>query len=321
MKNRAEKLLWQLIILFGILAMFPATAWAKTLDEIQDYEIRVNMRQDGTMDLNYYLEWTVLDDSSQGPLEWVKVGIPNKHVDELIAKSSSIKQIRYMYDGGSYVRLDLDKKYYEGETVKLSFSIHQSYMYTIDENAHLCRYSFTPGWFDEIDVKKIKILWDNKNVYNSNALQEDDGYLIWDYSLKKGDKIDVYVTYNLDVFSLNKNHQYEKDNNELDTVFRIFIIAFIIVFLMGIIFVRDDYNSHSGFGGRGYRGSYIHSGGYYRGRSSCVSHCACACACAGGGRAGCSVKNFYNPEKSMKNKENENEQNTDTDRVHGILEE
>ena len=26
---------------------------------------------------------------------------------------------------------------------------------------------------------------------------------------------------------------------------------------------------------------------------ACVSSCACACACAGGGRAGCSAKNFY----------------------------
>lgn len=38
--------------------------------------------------------------------------------------------------------------------------------------------------------------------------------------------------------------------------------------------------------------TYIH-------HSSCVSHCACvsscacACACAGGGRAGCSKKDFY----------------------------
>ncbi|MCQ2427252.1 MAG: zinc ribbon domain-containing protein [Clostridia bacterium] len=27
---------------------------------------------------------------------------------------------------------------------------------------------------------------------------------------------------------------------------------------------------------------------------ACASHCACACACAGGGRAGCSTKDFYN---------------------------
>ena len=26
---------------------------------------------------------------------------------------------------------------------------------------------------------------------------------------------------------------------------------------------------------------------------ACASSCACACACAGGGRAGCSVKDFY----------------------------
>lgn len=311
MKNRMEKLVLQLIILMVILGIFPLTAMANPLDEIQDYEISVKMRQDGTMDLDYYLEWTVLDDSSQGPLEWVKVGIPNKHVDELTAKSSSIRKISYMSDGGSYIRLDLDKKYHKGETVKLSFSIHQSYMYVIDDKAHLCRYSFTPGWFDKIDVKKIRILWDNKNVYNSNAVKEDDGYLIWESSLKKGERYNTYVTYNLDVFTTNKNQQFEKDNNELITLFVTFIGFLIALFIIGIIFGRDNYNSHTGFGGRryrsSYRGSYLYSGGYSRRRSSCASHCACACA--GGGRAGCSVKDFYNLEKSKTFKENE----TDTE--------
>ena len=35
---------------------------------------------------------------------------------------------------------------------------------------------------------------------------------------------------------------------------------------------------------------------------ACASSCACACACAGGGRAGCSVKDFYTvklPKKSV----------------------
>lgn len=42
---------------------------------------------------------------------------------------------------------------------------------------------------------------------------------------------------------------------------------------------------------------------------ACVS-CACACACAGGGRAGCSVKNFYHirlPQTAMPDKEQDHE--------------
>ena len=41
---------------------------------------------------------------------------------------------------------------------------------------------------------------------------------------------------------------------------------------------------------------------------ACASSCACACACAGGGRAGCSVKDFYTvklPRKAESEEENE----------------
>lgn len=34
---------------------------------------------------------------------------------------------------------------------------------------------------------------------------------------------------------------------------------------------------------------------------ACASHCACACACASSGRAGCSVKNFFDQERYEKN--------------------
>ena len=56
---------------------------------------------------------------------------------------------------------------------------------------------------------------------------------------------------------------------------------------------------------KGFRAGGGHSRGGGTGRHSsgggcasscacaCASSCACACACAGGGRAGCSVKDFY----------------------------
>lgn len=68
---------------------------SEPLDEIQDYTITVHMRPDGTMDIRYYIEWKVLNDESEGPLTWVKIGNPNKHVDEITAISSNIKDIKY----------------------------------------------------------------------------------------------------------------------------------------------------------------------------------------------------------------------------------
>lgn len=59
------------------------------------------------------------------------------------------------------------------------------------------------------------------------------------------------------------------------------------------IFSGSGYRSHSGYG-YGIENSYYDSSSTsYRSSCACVSRCACACACAGGGRAGCSKKDFY----------------------------
>ena len=308
--RRFKKFLIVFSILLVAFSFFNVEASAKPLDEIEDYIINVSMRPDGTMNISYHIEWKVLDSDSEGPLEWVKIGIPNKHVDEISSKSNCISKIGYMYDNGTYVRIDLDRKYEAGEKVNLNFSIHQSYMYVIDDEEHICRYSFTPGWFDEIDVKHIKIMWKNDNVIESSAMREDDGYLIWETSLKAGDRLNASVEYNLDVFTTNENQQFEDghaDSTSLEWVVFAILFAIAIAIVLCILFddefddnYDDDYNSGARFGG----GSYYPSGHVSRSiaRSSvhstrrscaCVSHCACACACAGGGRAGCSVKDFY----------------------------
>jgi hypothetical protein len=57
---------------------------------------------------------------------------------------------------------------------------------------------------------------------------------------------------------------------------------------------KDNYRGGSGFGGGHSVIIHTHtrSGGCVRSSCACAS-CACACACAGGGRAGCSKKDFY----------------------------
>lgn len=299
-------------ILFIVMVVFSLCSFAsadKVLDEIQNYVVKVEMRSDGTMDINYHIEWKVLDDTSEGPLSWVKIGIPNSHVDEIVASTDNIKEIRYYSDGGSFVRIDFDREYYKDEVISFDFSIHQSYMYIIEKDEHICRYSFTPGWFDNIEVKNITIRWNEANVLESTAQLKEDNYLIWTASLGLGERLNASVKYNLDVFTTNEEEQYvEGDAGSSGDKAGIIILVIVIgvgLIILLIACVNDDYGSHGGFGGgSGYRSTYIHHSSCARSSCACVSSCACACACAGGGRAGCSKKDFYGTNlKSEKLKE------------------
>ena len=285
-----------LVCIITIVAI-PVSATSKPLDEIQDYTITVNMRPDGTMDIRYHIVWKVLDDSSEGPLEWVKIGNPNKHVDQITALSNNIKDIRYTNDGGSYIRIDLDRAYQKGETITFEYTIHQSYMYIIEKDTHLCRYSFTPGWFDEIEVKNITIKWSNDNVIESTAHKTEGNYLIWTSSLGMGERLNASVKYNLDTFTVNENEQYTEDSGGSDAgtviliIFLVILGIIVIVAIIAAIFGDDDYGSHGGFRG-GHSHVFVSHSSCARSSCACAS-CACACACAGGGRAGCSKKDFY----------------------------
>lgn len=286
------------VICFITFTALPVNADTTPLDEIQDYTITVNMRPDGTMDIRYYVVWKVLDDSTEGPLEWVKIGNPNKHVDEITALSNNIKNIEYMVsNGGSYIRIDFDRAYYEGEIITFEYTIHQSYMYIIEEDSHICRYSFTPGWFEEIEVKNITIKWSDVNVIESTAQEHEDGYLVWNSSLEMGERLNASVKYNLDAFTTNINEQYTEDagtSEDEGIVLTIVLVVFgaaVVIFLIIVLFGGDDYGSHGGFGG-GHSTVFISHSSCVRSSCACAS-CACACACAGGGRAGCSKKDFY----------------------------
>ena len=82
MKNR--RLLLSLLFIFLLTICISLPSFAKDLDEIQKYYITVDTRNDGTLDMTYEIEWKVLDSTSEGPLEWVKIGIPNSHLIDLI---------------------------------------------------------------------------------------------------------------------------------------------------------------------------------------------------------------------------------------------
>lgn len=289
------------------------------LDYIHEYIVEVNPRKDGTLDIEVYLKWEVIDSSSEGPLSWIKVGVPNCFVDEFRKLSSSISKIDYMYDSGSSViRVDLNRNYHAGEIVEIKYAFHLSRMYLLSND--ICVFDYSPGWFDEIKVGKMQVYWNKADVIKANTSKSNDDYFIWEYkNLNYKETIKVNVTYNQSSFiNLSKDLQYTDQamTNTMKIIIAV-IVTIVIAIIVTIIVIaylqRDPYLEHRGFcvSHRWYHFHHHHyrrnsgvnkkghvivnptiSSGSHSSGSSCA--CACACACAGGGRAGCSRKDFYN---------------------------
>lgn len=307
-----KKLVCTFFALMILLSFAPAlTAKADNkLDEIESYKITVDMEKDGSLDITYHIDWMVLDDTSEGPLTWVKVGIPNEYVDNINALSDNISSIDYSNENaGDYVRIDFDKSYYASEIVSFDFSIHEYYMYKLDDDKNICSYSFTPGWFDDIDVKSLTILWNSENVLNSDSAKKESSYLVWTTSLSAGERYSVNVSYNSSAFVLSdQKNEYPSDlpggginiednsytsydnNNDWDSIITIIVIILVVIISIILRILGGGGGYRGGFGTHGF---FIGGGG--GGHCACAGGCACACACAcaGGGRAGCSAKNFY----------------------------
>ena len=314
-------------VLFIVLAFFilinpKKVRAAGDLDLIEDYIVTVEPDfHDGTLKIDVVLNWKVLDDKTDGPLTWIKVGVPNFHVEALKAHSTNIKKIRYYEDSGSFIRIDLDRKYYQDEVVEMHFSWVQSHMYFLDGN--IVRYDYNPGYFSDINVANCVVRWLKKDVKDisesSIAPDEVDGYYVWQASLNHNQYIKVNLLYDkMSFLELDPDKQFTDrymSNKSLITM--LVILGGMTVITIGIAInsylKRDPYLRERGFivhhysilphhyphhyykSGVSSKGEAINPptsiGGTGHGGSGCA--CACACACAGGGRAGCSMKDFY----------------------------
>lgn len=273
------------------------------LDEIQRYDIRLDMNEDGSVRIRYDLKWKVLNDSSEGPLTWVKVGIGNEHAKDFEAMSGNIKSVKYMRDhGGDYARIDLDGKYDAGEVVDFSFELTQYNIFQKDPDNQKVVYTFTPGWFDDTPIDEMNIYWGIDKVRQTDGfLRSDDRqeaktvtldgrqyYHAGRTDLDQGERMTVSVSYDLDAYGFVDGSRIRPNGK--------FYIYLALIMLGGPVFIfvllrflgrgqalEDTYSTNAGA-----------ARGYFHGRGSGGGgSCACACACAGGGRAGCSRKDFY----------------------------
>lgn len=281
-------------LIFSVFVQSISVMAAEPLDEIEQEVIWIEVQKDGSMYITYELNWKVLDSTSEGPLSWVKIGIPNEYVEELKALSGSIEKIQYYRSRGDYVRLDLNREYEAGETVKLKFSIHQHRMY--EETSENYSYHFTPGWFDDISVKELKIYWAYDEGVSSDMefISEEEGYLGAYYDLMPAERVHVSVSYPVSSYTFDDDYR----KSAVSVWRRILLVSAIICGVLGPVVcavilygrrnhegIKDNYEKNRGLGS-----VYVRPGRGGRGHG-CA--CACACACAGGGRAGCSRKEFF----------------------------
>lgn len=294
--------------IFAILTM-STKSQAAELDRITNYAVTVEPRMnDGTLDITYEITWKVLDSTLEGPLEWVQIGTPNSHFDQVRALSNNISSIKEY--NGSYVKVTFDRKYYAGEEITFKYSIHQSYMYKISWGN--CNYEFTPAWFTNIRVDNLTIKWNKDKVKKSNNKKKEDNYLVWNKKdMAKGEKLTATIKYKASAFGALSTYKQRSSNNSGFAGAGVFVIVLIIILIFSAFFGGGGgYYGHRGFyGGPRYYGGCAHSScACACAHSSCAS--SCACACAGSGRAGCSKKDFYGTNLTTKKIKKIIEENT-----------
>ena len=207
------KIVFALLLVLTIGLFLPIHSQAKDLDEIVNYQIRVDVNEDATLHMIYHIDWKVLDSTSEGPLSWVLIGIPNNKYKSYKALSKCIKTMSYSSTEGA-LKITLDRNYKAGEIVPIEFELVQDYMYQMDmltEGETV--YEFTPGWFDDIKVDNLEIYWNSdKAISHTPASDNYNNYFAWKTSLGKGQKYKVSVTYPNDAFKFDTSKKIKKNN-------------------------------------------------------------------------------------------------------------
>ena len=289
-RGKRIAILLALLLVWSCFFLVSAQAAKNPLDEIQEYLITVDTLPNGDAEITYHIVWKVLDSDSKGPLEYLFVGIPNKHVTNIKPLTENIKEIQYSAksdDGsGSFVRIDFYRSYYKDEVFEFDFSIEQGYLYTLNKDETVT-FGFTPGWFPNIAIKHMELRWNSMYVVagSVDAPINENGQYVWQTSLEAGasEKLSVTVSYPQNRFEELDPNKQASNASGLSAVTIVFLVVVLVVVMLCVMAFLDG----EGYGGGGI---FMSSGG--RGGGGGFS-CACACACAGGGRAGCSAKNIY----------------------------
>lgn len=282
----------------GLSLLFYVTRSPKSLDKLQRYEVAVSPLEDGSLRIKYTFHWEVLDSTSEVPLSWVKVGMAN--YDFTVEKyGGAIKHISGGTSTSPYVSASLDRDYEKGEVAKFWFTVIQKRMLCRDpDSQNRLMYDFTPGWFNSMEVDSYLFTWEKADtIVEHNADRTETERLCWSGKLDKGEKVNIQIHYDKAAFpdAMTFTNKPTTATDDDDTRADAGVVVMILM-LTGFGGIMALGAGRSGYG----RGRHYHHHSGFHGGHGCAcacacAGCACACACAGGGRAGCTTKDFYQP--------------------------
>jgi hypothetical protein len=119
--------------------------------KIDDYTVTLTPQPDGSVNIAYYQQWTVLS----GNIPWITVGLPNTAYT-ITGSGNNAANIRD--DSGSGwdgVYIGLDKTYYPNQSFAVSFTVNDRNLLT--ESADNWSINFTPGWYDNATIGTMDI--------------------------------------------------------------------------------------------------------------------------------------------------------------------
>jgi len=280
------------------------------LDEIQSYEVHVQVNADGTLTDTYHIQWKVLNDSREGPLSWVTAGMPNRNYN-IVSYGGAAYAASNTQDG--YINIVLDTSYYQNDVADFTYTVTQRDMLCVsDEEAAPYMIDFAPGWFPKIKIDSYRFTMSPASpAVGGNQDSTDGDTLVWAGSLKPNGHREMKVYYTAAAFAGEPDtvswspidYSNAADNGggstDYSPLIALFVVIVMVVFVLRMI-GRGGYGGGRGFFGGYYGGVYPggFGGGFGGGGGGCAcacAGCACACACAGGGRAGCNTKDFYKP--------------------------
>lgn len=198
MKKKLLSVFACLMLCLLLLPLAAQRAEAQEYDHIREYDVSVQANsEDGSLTITADFEWEAVQDLPYG--QELKIGIPNGSIRDVTPLTDNIERLDY---DNSYMYVYLKDSYDAGEVFNFSYSWTQEYMYTLGDDGSVT-YEYTPGWFDEISIDRMRLSWYNPEDATAQSVLadydegewENDGKAMVGTDLPYGAKVTLTAVY------------------------------------------------------------------------------------------------------------------------------
>jgi len=209
--------------------------------KIDNYTVTLTPQSDGSVDISYYQQWTVLS----GNIPWITVGLPNTSYT-ITGSGDNVSNIRD--DSGSGwdgVYIGLDRTYYANQSFTILFTVNDRSLLT--ESTGSWGINFTPGWYDNavigiMDINLDSPISPSEYTFNPPPTSIIGSTITWEKTnLPGGYQFNVSFSSTDGSFILRgampvtTNITSIATNNGVNGIFIFFIVAIVVIFLAIVI--------------------------------------------------------------------------------------